>query len=348
LAKSYRYQVRSFADARIGSLGAREDQSRRLPPDDNNLKSRALAQAWRSRSSTPEAIVNEALYYFSRNDFLYTLKPPLLDEKPIDTFLFESRKGYCEHYASAFAYLMRAAGLPARIVVGYLGGELNPYGNYLIVKQYHAHAWAEVFIEDKGWMRVDPTAVVVPERISMGLAESLLSDDLPDFLAHTGSGNLADYWQKVRFMWDTINLNWNAWFMEYSHYEQMGIWSRFLEKIKQWKLFLLIVFGLLLFFLAALLVFRNRVLFASRERDTVRSAYLLFCRKLERAGIPRPPSLGPIDFSRKVGILRTDIRSVVEEITRQYIALRYMRGGDAVSPRAFISQVKRFNPRNST
>ena len=110
---------------------------------------------------------------------------------------------------------------------------------------------------------------------------------------------------------------------------------------------LLIGFGFLLFLLTAFLIFRNRRFFVKRERDPVRGAYLRFCRKLERAGITKPPSLGPSDFSRMVGNLRTDIRSVVEEITHQYIALRYMRGGEEISPRVFIGKVKRFNPRTS-
>ena len=127
------------------------------------------------------------MQYFRENEFFYTLKPPLLGENPIDEFLFGLKSGYCEHFASTFAYLMRAADIPARVVVGYLGGDINPYGDYLIVKQYHAHAWVEVFLHSRGWVRVDPTALVAPDRVSMGVAGSLLSADLPDFLAGTGA-----------------------------------------------------------------------------------------------------------------------------------------------------------------
>ena len=110
---------------------------------------------------------------FNQQDYFYTLQPPTLNNNSLDQFYFDTRAGFCEHYASTFTYLMRAAGIPARMVVGYLGGELNPNGNYLSVYQRNAHAWSEVWLPESGWQRVDPTAAVDPERVERGFSNNL-------------------------------------------------------------------------------------------------------------------------------------------------------------------------------
>ena len=230
MRKVYRYQVRSSPDARIRFMGTQEQRALQLP-EHGNPEAKALAAAWRSRLGSPEAVLNQAILFFKQNEFFYTLKPPLLGENPVDEFLFGLKSGYCEHFASAFAYLMRAAGIPARVVVGYLGGERNPYGNYLIVKQYHAHAWVEIYMHDQGWIRVDPTALVAPQRVSMGLVDSLLSEDLPGFLSQTRMGGVRAYFKRMTYLWDAINLQWNAWFMEYSRIEQLRLLAGVFSKI---------------------------------------------------------------------------------------------------------------------
>ncbi|MDA0707441.1 MAG: DUF3488 and transglutaminase-like domain-containing protein, partial [Proteobacteria bacterium] len=129
-------------------------------PDESNPKTRELARQMHAAAGSNAAFVAAVLQKFNNEEFFYTLKPPVLGRDPVDQFLFETRQGFCEHYASAFAVMMRAAGIPARIVLGYQGGELNPVGNYLIVRQADAHAWTEVWLEGVGWSRVDPTAAV--------------------------------------------------------------------------------------------------------------------------------------------------------------------------------------------
>ncbi len=123
--------------------------ARQLPPD-ANPRTRALAAQWRTEGSDAQALVATALRHFRRQRFIYTLSPPLLGENGIDEFLFETRRGFCEHYAAAFVVLMRAAGVPARVVTGYQGGEINPVDDYLVVRQSDAHAWAEIWIEGQG------------------------------------------------------------------------------------------------------------------------------------------------------------------------------------------------------
>ena len=114
--------------------------------------------------------------YFSEEPFFYTLQPPLLGDNPMDEFLFQTRRGFCEHYAYAFVMMMRAAGVPARIVAGYMGGEVNPVNRTVIVHQFDAHAWAEVWLDGQGWVRVDPTAAVAPDRIELGLEEAVAGE----------------------------------------------------------------------------------------------------------------------------------------------------------------------------
>ena len=219
---------------------------------------------------------------------------------------------------------MRAADIPARVVVGYLGGEHNPYGNYLIVKQYHAHAWVEVFLDNQGWVRVDPTALVVPERVSLGLADSLLSEDLPDFLVQTGMGRIRAYFRKMTYMWDAINLQWNAWFMEYSRSEQMFLLVGVFSNIAWRRVIWIVGLGGVLAGIAVLGWIKFKGGKKVGDTDPVKEAYDLFCAKLEGVGIAREPSQGPVDFARMAGLIRSELKESIEAISHQYIALRYM------------------------
>ncbi|HRQ65750.1 MAG TPA: DUF3488 and transglutaminase-like domain-containing protein, partial [Xanthomonadaceae bacterium] len=134
-------------------------------PANYNPRSLALGRQWRAQHGTDDrAVIRNALDWFNEA-FIYSLVPPLLGRDSVDDFLFETRDGYCEHYASAFAVLMRAAGIPTRVVTGYLGGEYNALGDYWLIRQSDAHAWNEVWLEGEGWVRVDPTAAVAPERV---------------------------------------------------------------------------------------------------------------------------------------------------------------------------------------
>ena len=139
--------------------------------------------------------------YFNEQPFIYTLNPPLLGNDAMDDFLFETQRGFCEHYSSAFVYLIRAAGIPARVVTGYQGGEKNPVDDYLIVRQSSAHAWAEVWLDDTGWIRVDPTAVVSPNRIESGIQDAIAElNQLPAILLTRNS-----FFLKMLYQWDSLN-----------------------------------------------------------------------------------------------------------------------------------------------
>lgn len=165
------YDVSQLAPSRIGTTLT--DASRRLNldlPDEGNLQSRALAQQIFAQSgSDPVRYMAAIERWINQTDFRYTLSPPTLNNNRIDEFLFETKAGFCEHYSSSFTFMMRAVGIPARVVAGYQGGELSRGGNVWEVRQKDAHAWTEVWLEGQGWVRVDPTAFVAPERVEQGM-----------------------------------------------------------------------------------------------------------------------------------------------------------------------------------
>jgi len=344
LRKTHRYQVRSSPDARIHVMGSQGQTARRLP-ENGNPEAKLLAEAWLSRLGSPEAVLDQAIDFFRQNGFSYTLNPPLLGENSVDDFVFGSKSGYCEHFASAFAYIMRAAGIPARIVVGYLGGEHNSYGNYLIVKQYHAHAWVEVFLEKQGWIRVDPTAIVAPERVTLGPADSLLSENLPDFLVQTGIGDMRAFYRKTAYMWDAINLQWDTWFMEYSRLEQVRLVAGAFSKVAWRRVLWMVGLGGVLAGMVVMAWIRFKGAKKAGYKDPVKETYDRFCAKLEDIGIGREPSQGPVDFARMAGLKRSDLKEAIEAISHRYIALRYKKFPDKASQQSFFKQVKRFDPK---
>lgn len=170
VSQQRRYQVAHHPDAKIDVTLSSAAQRIHTQLPNGNPKSRALAQSFytQARGDTQQMIALIQAH-MTREPFRYTLSPPLLDGERVDQFLFETRAGFCEHYASSFVFLMRAAGVPARVVAGYQGGELGRDGRSWEVRQMDAHAWAEVWLEGTGWARIDPTGFVSPERIDVGM-----------------------------------------------------------------------------------------------------------------------------------------------------------------------------------
>jgi len=321
-----RYRAVSYLDYNTGAIP--EAQRRRmleLPP---NLSPRiaALAGEWQG---APEQIVQRALRLFADGGFRYTLTPPILGDDPVDEFLFESRRGYCEHFATAFVTLMRAAGVPARVVAGYQGGERNPSGGYLIVRQSDAHAWAEVQLEGRGWVRVDPTSVVAPERIEFGseaLRRLLLQGLTPGELSgealrramaldplHSGA-------RRVWLVWDAFNSSWARWVADFGASRQRDLLRSLGIDAPDWTdLVATLASGALLAMLLAVAWVLHR-----RERpDPSLRAYRKLCAKLARAGIQCRPHEGPLAVASRVAERRPDLAQPVGEIIGEYVEIRY-------------------------
>ena len=333
-----RYQMVSFLDFGYGIAENRMALRRALAlPPDFNPRTVEFARALRAKHADDRALVQEVLALFRNERFFYTLTPPLLGSHPVDQFLFETRSGFCEHYASAFAVLMRAAGIPARIVTGYLGGEVNQLGNYLIVRQADAHAWTEVWYQDTGWIRVDPTAAVSPLRVEAGISAAVpRSDPLP--LLVRGDFEAL---RQLRLTWDLMANTWNQWVLGYTPERQRLFLSRVGIDDATWDTLAVILVGASFVVVLVLLVFLLRSV-RTRVRDPVRIAYLRFCEKMRNQGLPREPAEGPVDYAQRLARLRPDLEPAVAVITNLYIALRYGTGASATALRELQQEVKRF------
>ncbi len=199
-------------------------------PEDVNPRTIALGKSLAQQYDKPDEIIGAVLNMYRNQEFVYTLQPPALQGDLVDAFLFESRRGFCEHYAGSFALLMRAAGIPSRIVAGYQGGEYNQVGNYLIVRQSDAHAWTEVWIENRGWIRIDPTAAVSPSRIEQGL-----DDALPEETASFRIQNRNPIFGNLLYSWDNLQHSWNDWVLNYDQRRQMNFLKRLEIGIDNWS-----------------------------------------------------------------------------------------------------------------
>ncbi|MBM1144993.1 DUF3488 domain-containing transglutaminase family protein [Alcanivorax sp. ZXX171] len=254
---SYGYRVRSVPAAAEGlDLNGPERRLMLDLPDTGNRRARDLAASWRQRYRDDRELVQAALRYFREQPFHYTLEPPRLSGDTVDGFLFNTRRGFCEHYASSFTFLMRAAGIPARVVAGYQGGE--PNGDYLQIRQYDAHAWTEVWLNGR-WVRVDPTGAVAPERIELGLRGLVeqRADAGGDAVAGA-LGRLPVLFRVQQWM-DYVDFNWQKWVLGYRQEDQRRLLERLLGVVTPTRIALaLLVAVLLVTTLLALLVLNRR------------------------------------------------------------------------------------------
>lgn len=287
-------------------------ESLQLP--NNNQKTIALARQWQQEIQNPEQIITKALNYYVEQGFTYTLKPPVLGNNPMDEFLFETKQGFCEHYSSSFVILMRAAGIPARVVTGYQGGELNPMGDYFLVRQSDAHAWAEVWLENKGWIRIDPTAVISPERIEQGLGDAL--EEAPLF-AKRDFG----WFHRVTLTWDMVNNNWNQWILGYNAESQMHFLQRFgIQNAEQ----MIWIVGLSIFFIPAfiaLIIFFYS--YIKQPKDPVVRIYYQLLTKIEKTGLEVKYYKTSTYIISQVIEKHPMLKKELETINQLYIKLRY-------------------------
>ena len=332
-----RYQMTSLVGTMPGELNAAERAAALHLPANHHEQTIALAQRWRAQSSTHADIINSALQFFNQQNFVYTLTPSPLSSDAVDSFLFETREGFCEYYASSFVILMRGAGIPARVVTGYQGGEYNTLSDFMVVRQRDAHAWAEVYLEGRGWVRVDPTSAVAPERLSLGLTEvfpqrrslSMLAPDNP----------VAFTWNRMREVWEAVNFGWSRWVLGYSPTRQ----RQFLDDIglHEWNygslIIALTIIGATVMTIIAVVLLRPRQL----NGDQTVLLYKKFCDKLAKLGLERAPHEGPLDFAERVALAHKGLSLEVAQITNLYIELRYAASNNDIQP--FAERVQQFS-----
>lgn len=289
----------------------------------------------RSLAGTDETLVRTALAYFNQQGFVYTLEPPLLGVNTVDDFLFASKQGFCEHYASAFVFLMRAANVPARVVTGYLGGELNDVGNYYIVRQSDAHAWAEVWLAEQGWVRVDPTAAIAPERVQRGLSAAVSDNAALPFMER----NPPQWMRNLRFNLDAIANQWNQWVLGYDTERQFAFLTRLGMESVTWQKMALNMLGGLGVLIALFALFMLRHLYA-RQPDKVQAAWLKLCRRLAKAGLPRAAHEGAQDYAARVAAARPEFADAIVDLAARYTALRYGALHDEQAQREFLQHLR--------
>jgi len=301
LEQEFRYRVRSWPAVVLGrDISSWRRRLETQLPEGSNPRTRALAERLYRDTENDAEYVLRVLALFRQQPFRYTLQPPLLDNNSMDQFLLETRAGFCEHYAYAFAVLMRAVGVPARVVSGYQGGEINPVNGTVIVHQFDAHAWNEVWLEDRGWVRVDPTAAVSPARIEFGLENameeegSFLSSSLLSPLRYRG----ISWINALRLRYDAVTYQWQSWVVGFDGQQQVDVLRGVFGRINA-QLFIgvtLASFGAMLGLVAASLFLRRRY---AQPRDPALQHIRLLQARLSRSGFDLRPGEGPGAMGRR-------------------------------------------------
>jgi hypothetical protein len=343
--KTRQYEVVSSFGSMGKELSAHErEEALKLPPSISPAV-RDLAQSWAAQSSDPRGIVKSALQFFRERGFHYSLSPGEYRNNDLEEFLFRRRVGFCEHYATSFAILMRSAGVPARLVVGYLGGEYNDLGHFFLIRQADTHAWCEVWLPEGGWTRIDPTSVVAPGRSSLDLNSFLATRSASEQTEGRRGGFLMSLvrsviFTNIRLAWQTLNYEWDTRFLAFD----ADVQDVFLSSIgvANRGSFVLIVE---IAFMAVALLVMYAIWLQLRTRshlDRVKELYERFCRKAARLGARREPWEGPADFARRASQLLPNESERIRRISTTYVALRYSPQTAGLSHAAFAKEVSAF------
>jgi hypothetical protein len=263
-------------------------------------------------------VLLRAVEFFRDSRLGYTLEPPLLGRDTVDEFLFDTREGFCEHFSSAFVFLMRAAGVPARVVTGYQGGEVNYVDRIISVRQSDAHAWAEVHLAGRGWVRADPTAAAVPGRVDAGLARAVRAGDPVPLLMRPR----LEWLRGLRSNWEALAHRWNVWVLGYGAERQRDLMSRIGMRDADWRKLTAAMASILGAFTLVLLVWSLRRL---TRPDPVQRAWQAFCRKLGARGVARSPHEGPRDYAERAAARLPQAAASIRAIAALYIGARYGR-----------------------
>jgi len=318
ISQRIQYQVTSHRDYQFEAAGLSDRQrvdELRFPAKANPITVET-AKRWRAEAANDHEYVARVLKYFT-DEFSYTLRPGTLGENPVDDFLWQTRAGFCEHFASAFTLMMRVGGIPARIVTGYQGGERNASENYWLIRQRDAHAWAEVWFEGQGWVTVDPTAAVAPDRIEQGIDFSLDEDDTR-MLGNSWSRQFA-FLNTLRMQMDALNFQWSRWVLNYDRTRQMA----FLQALAAGFSWLWLVTIIVLIALPILIWIGYQRYVRLMQIHPADRWYQRMERKLERAGMKREAGETARGFYERVSVLKPALKADMENITRLYEHIRY-------------------------
>jgi transglutaminase-like putative cysteine protease len=331
-----RYEAESYRQYKLGAapLSERNRVVSLQIHDNQNPRTIQLAQS--IQQLTPQQKIDFILNRFRQAPFTYTLNPPILGDDPVDAFLFDTKKGFCEHYAASFVYFMRAAGVPARIVTGYQGGEFNPNGGYLIVRQSDAHAWAEVWLENQGWVRVDPTAAVSPARIERGIGEALSDTDQLPLMSRP------DYpWlRNIILNIDAVNNGWNQWVLGYNDEKQFDLLTKLLGANYNLRDVIIWMMGTIMVVMSMTSYFLLRK--TAVKRSPAQVIYQQYLNKLKANGLQPSATEGALDFAERCATALPHLQDEIMQIAALYNALQYSASASPSTLQALQQAVNTF------
>ncbi|HVL00589.1 MAG TPA: DUF3488 and transglutaminase-like domain-containing protein, partial [Dongiaceae bacterium] len=326
LDSSVSYEVSSYPDYRYQVKGLSRidrDHNLQLPAEGDPQSRRYAREQFQQLGNDPAKFIDSIMRWYNEEEFVYTLNPQRLGRDSIDEFLFQTRRGFCSHYAGAFVFLLRAAGIPARLVGGYQGGEGHPLGKYLLIHQYDAHAWAEAWLEGQGWVRVDPTAAVAPNRIELGPQNSTTDDSfLTDSPLSPDRLRNMELLARARMLVDYVDYLWFKNVVSYDTEQQSQLFRDLLGEVTPQRIAALLggLGGGIIAVLALITLLRHPPIFTLDKADRL---YLRFCQKLAKRGLVRAPGEGPSDFAQRVAAALPSRAGEIRAITNLYLRLKY-------------------------
>ncbi|MEG0184169.1 MAG: transglutaminase-like domain-containing protein [Stenotrophomonas sp.] len=293
-----------------------------------NPRTATLARQWRQEAGNDDAaLVRRALAWITA-DFSYTLETPAAGRDPVDGFLFDYKAGYCQHFSSAFVVLMRNAGIPARVVTGFAGGTRNRIGDYWVLRRMDAHAWAEVWLPQRGWVRVDPTAAVAPERIL---------DTLDDRLGAGADDGLQQGWLQLGQVRDWMRRGWNDLVLSFDARRQQQLLQPFgLDELGPGQL----LAGFVMAALLALAWMAWLLARGERERDPLLRAWHQLGRRYARRGLGREPHEPALAWARRVDRQRHDPALIA--LSQRFADARYAGTCTELAP--LLRDLRRHRP----
>jgi transglutaminase-like putative cysteine protease len=342
------YRVTSDPDYRLLDISPSERRQALQLPSRISPRVRQLVTGWLNDTdpTQPLQLVHRALDYYHQEPFVYTLSPGELAGDPIDQFLFETRRGFCEHYAGSFALLMRLAGIPSRVVVGYQGGEQNPHAEHWVIRQSDAHAWTEVWLPQLGWWRVDPTAAVAPERIEQSINVGL-SENSDRVVFHVDRNGLAGaLWRNAAWFADAVDFGWHHWVVGFTAERQKTLLESFgLRDLQGIGLAITLLIGSAL---AITLVYLIAQIPRTQTQDPLPALWQRLLHKLQRAGVQAPPWHGPDTICTTAIAAFPDASEQLLAINRMYVQMRYGRNQDRQQVKALRKRVDQLRLKRRT
>jgi transglutaminase-like putative cysteine protease len=337
--KRTEYKITSYLNYNTGIITPREYKDATQLPKPSSDKIKQLVKKLHGFDATPDVFIKQLLNHFRQEDFHYTLTPPLMEENPIETFLFATRYGFCSHYAAAFVYLLRVANIPARVVTGYQGGELNKVGDFLEIRQADAHAWAEVWLENKGWVRFDPTAAIAPERIERNInIDQLMPGGIISYMPTDAAQAAFNWLKQSRQLWSNIDYNWQRWVINYDNKNQSGFLSSLgIADIKVMLYWMVGSIGLITAMLSWLLLYQKQ-----QAIDPVERFYNRFCQKIAKCGLLKGQCEGAKDFAERIKTKLPEQAAAIDQITNLFIKLHYGKNATLNDFKSFKKRVEKF------